>query len=403
MRVTNSMLTGNFLYNLNQIQSMLAAAQEQMATGKALNKPSDNPLAVAQDMATITSINQAQSYHSTIQTGLTWMSTTNSVLQNVTSSLQSIRDVVLQALNTPDQTANAQAAFQQHLLQMINGVYQMMDTKQGDSYIFGGYATNQPVSPYVSTSQLTTNLTGSSPTAPVIATGGSFTIVGTQGAAQIPVASGATLQTVEQAINAETGQTGVKASLTGTTSSTLVLSSTQAGTSFTLNGGNVTLAGGGSLAISSAQVATEPTGAQESINYRVSASVTEKVNVTGVELFNQIPTGNNATQDLQNTLQSILNDIGNASALKADLANLDANVNHIISVTTDLGARQSQLTTMQTQTENFISIMQNQQASLENANMAQVYTDYQNALTTYQAALKMGSQLLLPTLAQYVS
>ena len=403
MRVTNSMITGNFLYNLNQIQSTLANAQEQMATGKVLNKPSDNPLAVAQDMATITSINQAQSYDSTIQTGLTWMNTTSSVLQNVTSSLQSIRNVVLQALNTPDQTANTQTTFQQHLLQMVDGVYQMMDTKQGDSYIFGGYATNQPVSPYVSTSQLTTNLTGSSPTASVIATGGSFTVVGSQGSAQISVASGATLQTVEQAINAETAQTGVTASLTGTTSSTLVLSPIQAGTSLTMNSGNVTLVGGGTLAISSAQTAVVPTGAQQSINYRVSASVTEKVNVTGVELFNQIPPNSNATQDLHNTLQSILNDIGNDSALKTDLNNLDANLNHIISVTTDLGARQSQLKTMQSQTENFIGIMQNQQASLENANMAQVYTDYQNALTTYQAALKMGSQLLLPTLAQYIS
>ncbi|QSO50360.1 flagellar hook-associated protein FlgL [Alicyclobacillus curvatus] len=401
MRITESMMSQQLLYNLNQIQEGIATSQNEMATGKLLNKPSDNPLAVSQVMADSTSISQAQSYLSNIQSGSTWMSSTSTVLQSMTSTLQSIRNIALQALNTPSQTANATTGLQQEVAQLINNVYQLTDTQQGNSYLFGGFASETQVSTYIAPSQLTTNATAASTTAPVVTTGGTVSIIGSLGSAQVTIPNNATLQQIQTAINGVQSQTGVTASLpAGGAGVQLVLQPQQPGTAFGMSGNQVTLTGGSALSVSSVQTNTPPAGYTGSIQYAVSSSTKEQVNVTADSVFNQTPP--KATQGLANTLQSILNDIGNPSGLQQDLGNLSANISQMIQINTEVGARQNQMQTMQTQTNQFITNLKNQQGTLQNANMAQVLTQYNSDMTTFQAALQMGAKVLLPTLAQYL-
>lgn len=401
MRVTNQMMSQNLLYNLNRIQRGLSSSQAEISTGKVLNKPSDNPLAVSQDMADSTSIGQANSYLATIQSGVAWTKSTSSVLQSMTSTLQTIRNVTLQALNTPGQTPTAITGLQQQIAQLVNNMYQLSDTKQGNSYLFGGYATDKQVSQYISTTQLGTNLTAVSTSTPVIGTGGTFSIIGGQGSSQVSVQSGDTLQQVEQAINAVSNTTGVTASLQSTASGyQLALQPQQNATAFGISSKGVALSSGTAFKVNSSTTNSPPAGAGGAIQYKLSASVQEQVNVTAGQIFNQTPV--NGTKDLQKTLQSILNDISNPTALQKDLGNLSANISHLIQINTQVGARTNQMQTMQTQTKQLVTNLQNQQASLEDVNMAKVITQYQNQMSTYQSALQMGSKILLPTLAQYI-
>ncbi|MCF8567756.1 flagellar hook-associated protein FlgL [Alicyclobacillus tolerans] len=401
MKITNSMITQQFLYNLNQLQQSLSSNQNQITTGKTLNKPSDNPLAVAEDMSTRTSLDQANGYQATVQSGLTWMNTTNTVLTNMSSTLESLRNVVLQALSTTSQTPTVQMGLGQNIAQLENNLFQMMDVKQGGSFLFGGYATTSQVSQYMSTSQLNTNLTSNSLTTPVIGQGGTLTITGSSGSAQVSLSSGDTLAQVQSAIHAVAGQTGVDAQIqTSGSTSQLVFIPQNVGSAIGINTQGVTLSAGAALQATTFQTNTPPSKADHSINYQVSSSVSKQINVTATQIFNQTPI--NGTANLQTTLQNIMNDLSDPAALQKDLGNLDANTSQLVNIQTGLGARIQQMNTLQTQTSNMVNILQNQQASLEDANLAQLTTQYQNEMVTYQAALKVGSQLLLPTLAQYV-
>lgn len=394
-------MSQQLLYNLNNIQENLSTTQNEIATGKVLNKPSDNPLAVSQDMADSTAISQAQSYVSNMQYGTTWMNSTSSVMQSMTSTLQSIRSVVLQALNTPGQTPNAITGLQQEVAQYINNIYQLSDTKQGNSYLFGGFATDKQVSQYMTTTQLTTNISATAASAtPGLTSGGTLSIVGSQGSAEVSVTTSETLTGIEAAINAVSSKTGVTATTqNGGAGVQLVLQPQDAGTAFGVSSSGITTSGGAAFTVTSSHN-PPPAGYNQAINYAVSSTVTEQVNVTAANIFATAPA--TGTPDLRSTLQSILNDIGNTKALGQDLANLDANTSQLIQTSTEVGARVNQLKTMQTQTSQFITNLQNQQASLVNANMAQVLTQYQNDMSTYQAALQMGAKTLLPTLAQYL-
>ena len=394
-------MSQQLLYNLNNIQENLSTTQNEIATGKVLNKPSDNPLAVSQDMADSTAISQAQSYVSNMQYGTTWMNSTSSVMQSMTSTLQSIRSVVLQAMNTPGQTPNAITGLQQEVAQYINNIYQLGDTKQGNSYLFGGFATDKQVSQYMTTAQLTSNISATAASAtPGLTSGGTLSIVGSQGSASVSVTTSETLSGIEAAINAVSSTTGVTATTqSGGAGVQLVLQPQDAGTAFGVSSRGITTSGGAAFAVTASHN-SPPAGYNQAINYAVSSTVTEQVNVTAANIFATAPA--TGTPDLRSTLQSILNDIGNTKALGQDLANLDANTSQLIQTNTEVGARVNQLKTMQTQTNQFITNLQNQQASLENANMAQVLTQYQNDMSTYQAALQMGAKTLLPTLAQYL-
>lgn len=401
MRIADSTISTQYLFNLNQLQASLAQVENEMSTGQAIQPTSADPLVVSEDMSDATQIQQSETYQSTMSVALSRMNIQNQALTSMQSNLNSIDQVVLQALNTSNQTPTALAGIQQTLVQLVTGLYQSVDTQQGDSYVFGGYATTQSVSSYVATAQLATNLQAASSGTPVIANGGNLAVFGTQGSATLSIPANATLQDMQTDINAATGQTGVQAVLASSSGGQqLVLEPTQPGQAYGMTANGVTLVGGGTLSVASSSPGTPPSGAGQPIQYAVSNQMQEQVNVNGTSLFNQVPPG--GTQTLQQTLQNIIDDAGNPTALQQDLDNLNANMAQVTNVVTALGASINQVTGLQTQMQSFQSITQQQQASIENVNMAQVAVQYQSQLAAYQAALNTGSHIMLPTLAQYI-
>lgn len=269
----------------------------ELSTGKTLNQASDNPLAVSQDMAIQSTLSNAQGYQSTVSAGLSWMNSTSSVLQSMVTSLQTIRGNVVAGINATNQSPSAQASLTATVQQLVNGVYQMLDTQQGDSYLFGGTNTK---------SQPSKNLLNASGT----------------------------------------------------------------------------------------------------INYQISDGVNVPVNVTASQLFTTTgaAVSGNPSQDLRDTLSSIVTDLGNGSTanLQVDLQNLSDHLNNVISTNAEVGTRVQRLTAMQSQLSQYVSNLTNEKGVIEDANMAQVITQFNTDQTVYTAALKMGSAILQPSLMNYL-
>jgi flagellar hook-associated protein 3 FlgL len=60
------------------------------------------------------------------------------------------------------------------------------------------------------------------------------------------------------------------------------------------------------------------------------------------------------------------------------------------------------MTAIQTQMSQYTATLTNEKGVIEDANMAQVITQFNTDQISYQAALKMGSQILLPTLVSFL-
>lgn len=297
MRVTQGMLTQQFLYNITNTNNNMQNLENELSTGKVLNEPSDDPLAVSQDMAIQSALSDANGYQSTVSAGLTWMNNTSSTLQSMITSLEAISNNVEAAINGTNQSPNAEAASAATVQQLVNGIYQLLDTQQGDSYLFGGTNT---------TSQPSKNLT------------------------------------------AATGD----------------------------------------------------------INYEISYGVNVTVNVTAAQLFlsqgSQVQ--GNPTQDLQDTLSSIVADLGsgNTTNLQTDLQNLSDHINNVISINATVGSTIQRLTSMQSQLSQYTTSLTTEKGVIEDANMAQVITQFNTDQTVYTAALQMGASILQPSLVSYL-
>lgn len=139
-RITPLMTTAQVLANINSVQDQLATTQEELSTGKSINRPSDNPygasLAVSlnQDMAGLTS------YNNNVTDGTAWASAGTTALQSVQSMLQRVQELVVEASNGVESPSDL-AASAAEVNQLTDAIKQTANTQYDGQYIFSGTAT----------------------------------------------------------------------------------------------------------------------------------------------------------------------------------------------------------------------------------------------------------------------
>ena len=149
-RVTHQMLASNFLRNLTSIARRIEYAQEQLATGKALLKPSDGPIQVARILQYNLSISQITQFKMNIGDGISQVEKAGSTLLDVENALQDARehavDGVSDNMNTQDRLSIAST-----IDQLMNSVLQSANDNFKGRFMFAGYHTqDQPFHEIVS-------------------------------------------------------------------------------------------------------------------------------------------------------------------------------------------------------------------------------------------------------------
>jgi flagellar hook-associated protein 3 FlgL len=153
MRVTPSIQNRNFLENVNQLKTRLDKAQEEVSTGKTVNRLSDDPFAASQAsrlMSVIGSNDQFIEMNDRLKGKL---EVTDTVLQSMIRNLDSVQALAAQALSGST-TAEARSA----LAGDVEGIRQQMlsagNTQLNGSYIFAGTMTT--AAPFVDTAGVVT-------------------------------------------------------------------------------------------------------------------------------------------------------------------------------------------------------------------------------------------------------
>jgi flagellar hook-associated protein 3 FlgL len=144
MRVTSNIVP-DILAAINQSQLALNTATEQLATGKSVNVPSDNPSASAQMVQNTIETGDVDQYTQNVSTVLSTVQTASSILSSVSTSLAQAVSVGTQGANGTTSTANLQALAAQ-VQSILTGVVAQANTSFGGSYLFGG--TSSSSAPY---------------------------------------------------------------------------------------------------------------------------------------------------------------------------------------------------------------------------------------------------------------
>ncbi len=98
-RVTNLTMSAAAQRNLQAGQSKLAALQDKASTLKNITRPSDDPAATANLLATKSRLSAAAQYGNNISDGNGWLTTADSALGMATNILNRVRDLTVQAAN----------------------------------------------------------------------------------------------------------------------------------------------------------------------------------------------------------------------------------------------------------------------------------------------------------------
>jgi flagellar hook-associated protein 3 FlgL len=143
IRVTQNILNSNMLFNLQRNNKTMETYQDQLSTGKKINKPSDNPVTAVRGMFYRSSLSEIEQYKRNLDHGLSWMTSTDEALNEVTEVVQRVRELTVQGLNGTND-ATSRSAIAEEINQLKNHLGEIANTQFSGKYIFAGTDIKNP-------------------------------------------------------------------------------------------------------------------------------------------------------------------------------------------------------------------------------------------------------------------
>ncbi len=142
MRVTNNMLISNLLYNVNSNLVKMSEYQDELATGKKIQSPSDDPIGISKVLKYKTDLSELEQYTTNTQDALSWMQTTEIAIADIGEALQRVRELSVQAANgsnAPDDLDKIKSEIEQ----LKNHIISAANTSYAGRYVFSSYHTDE--------------------------------------------------------------------------------------------------------------------------------------------------------------------------------------------------------------------------------------------------------------------
>lgn len=140
MRITNSMMISNMLRDMSANLNRLDKYQSQLATGRKIRVPSDDPVGASRSLRARTDLARNQQYAKNVDDVMSWLDMTESSLTELNSVLQRVKEITVQGANGPLADEDRQKVAQE-LEQLKQHVLQVGNNKYADRYIFAGTKT----------------------------------------------------------------------------------------------------------------------------------------------------------------------------------------------------------------------------------------------------------------------
>ena len=147
MRVTDRQRFNSLENNLASSLDAYNSVQQEISTGKQLNALSDDPAGGAQSLALRAALVDNNQYQRNVASANTFLTSTESALNNAVTLVTSAHSIALQAANTGIQDSNTLNALAAQVDGIIQQLTQTANTDVHGKYVFGG--TQTQAAPYV--------------------------------------------------------------------------------------------------------------------------------------------------------------------------------------------------------------------------------------------------------------
>lgn len=138
MRISSTMMVGSYLTQLNKSWENQSKLMEQ-SDGKSLHRASDNSVNYAKYIRYQNGLSENTQYQSNVKSGISWMKTSDAALVNVTNSFSTIKEKVTAAANSTNNSSDM-TDIAKEMLSQVQEAVSSMNTQLGDRYVFSGQA-----------------------------------------------------------------------------------------------------------------------------------------------------------------------------------------------------------------------------------------------------------------------
>ncbi len=142
MRVPDTLRIRTVINNLDASRTRMNKLQEQLASGKRVNRPSDDPMATTKSMRLRTILESNMQFDKNIEDAIGFLTTTEEAFNDVNEIILTVKDLALKGAN--DATSDREDIAKQLDL-ILDNLLEIANTKYRGRYIFGGTETlNMP-------------------------------------------------------------------------------------------------------------------------------------------------------------------------------------------------------------------------------------------------------------------
>ena len=144
MRVSDKMLSQKIIDNISQNREHMYELQEQAASQKRINKPSDDPLGMSQVLFSKEEIKTLDQNSKDVHYAISFLKTTDRSLADLSNILMKTKDLALSQANDPSASSEMRRIMSSQAVQAFQHALQIANRKFGNRFIFGGFKTTQP-------------------------------------------------------------------------------------------------------------------------------------------------------------------------------------------------------------------------------------------------------------------
>lgn len=144
LRVTSNMMNSQLLLNLNRNARTMNDTQIQLATGRKLNKPSDDPVGITYSLRYRSELSANNQYQENVDDATSWLEFNDTVLSQTGSVIQRLREISVNGANgtNPQEALNSINAEVKQLKEQLADI---ANSQFKGKYVFNGQQyTTQP-------------------------------------------------------------------------------------------------------------------------------------------------------------------------------------------------------------------------------------------------------------------
>lgn len=137
MRITNNMLSSQLLLNLNRNAQQMNNTQTQLATGRKINKPSDDPVGITYSLRYRAELSSNEQYQKNVDSAVSWLEFNDTVMNQAGNVVQRLRELTVQA-STGTNPQSALDSIKEEVKQLNEQLIDISNSKLNGKYVFNG-------------------------------------------------------------------------------------------------------------------------------------------------------------------------------------------------------------------------------------------------------------------------